>query len=54
MVGSCSCHASVNDVPQCHVQVVVMNNLASEDIEDVEEGFGDGDPAGKTSLEVGI
>jgi hypothetical protein len=44
----------VDDVPQCHVQIVIVNNLASEDIEDSDESLGDSDPASETSPEVGI
>jgi hypothetical protein len=35
-----------------HVQIVVMNNLVSKDVEDANEGFRDGDPVSKTSPEV--
>jgi hypothetical protein len=31
-----------------------MNNLASKDVKDADESFGDSDPASKTSPEVGV
>jgi hypothetical protein len=54
MVGSCSCHALVDDVPQCHVQIVVMNHLASKDIEDADKCLRDSDPMSEAGPEVGI
>jgi hypothetical protein len=47
-------HASVDDVPQHHVQIVFMNHLASEDIEDADKRLGDSDPASEASPEVGV
>jgi hypothetical protein len=33
-------HTSIDDVPQCHVQIVVVNNLGSRDVEDAMKVLG--------------
>jgi hypothetical protein len=45
---------SVDNVPQHHVQIVVMNNWVSKDIKDADKGLGDGDPVSETGPEVGV
>jgi hypothetical protein len=54
MMGSRGRHVSVDNVPQHHVQIIVVNHLASEDIEDADKHLGDSDPASEASPEVGV
>jgi hypothetical protein len=54
MVGGRGCHTSVDNVPQCHVQIIVVNHLTSEDTEDADKHLGDSDPTSEASPEVGV
>jgi hypothetical protein len=54
VVGVRHCDALEYDIPECHVMVVTMVNQASNDLEDADECFGDGDPMSEASPGVGI